>query len=722
MTFLNPFLLFGAAAIASPIIIHLFMNRRVKKVVWAAMRFLQVSVQKNQKQMNLEDLLLLIMRCALLLLLALALARPAIKGGQAGGIGGGSQTAVIAIDNSYSMALADSGTSRFDHAKKAAEEIIDSLGGSSSVAVIFFSDTVREAIPEPTVDMGLARKIIRDAKLSDRPTDVQPAIVQAQTILKRSPGGGKAIYLITDGQAAGWNRMEDIKKTLADPDVRSKVIVVTGRDENNLSVSNLRLSSAIPAVGEPVRFEAEVSNFGNTEAANVSIRLSIDGEPPCDQGVIDTIPAGTAKGISLFTRLSKPGSHSITAEIDPDALPTDDHRSIALRAMDDIRVLLVDGDSTKEPRETDTFYLRNALTPAAPALRESYYIKTKTISPSELEATKLADYEAVVLANVPDVTEPSLRAIEAYLDLGGGLIIFPGDKTNVSFYNDTLGKKLGLLPAQFGELRGKADDKETFLKLQDRDYEHKIVSIWKDQGAGSLSTAQFYRSYELKAETGHTAKAGEPQTVLKYGDGSPAVMERSWGRGRVIQFSSSADTAWNDLPLRPSFVPLVHRSLGAILDRQDARLNIPVGSTFEFVCDPEWVNTDALVAAPGENPDRGSLRRIGMTDGVPILRYEQTDQAGPYQVTVKTSPPAIIKFATQFDATESKLTSLPETQLDSLKPATDVVRWAPGSSLGAIAGGGGGGGGMEFWTILTILAILVACAELVCGGLFSTSK
>ena len=50
MTFLNPLLLFGMAAIASPIIIHMFMNRRIKPVVWAAMRFLLASVQKNQKR------------------------------------------------------------------------------------------------------------------------------------------------------------------------------------------------------------------------------------------------------------------------------------------------------------------------------------------------------------------------------------------------------------------------------------------------------------------------------------------------------------------------------------------------------------------------------------------------------------------------------------------------------------------------------------------------
>ena len=44
MAFLNPLLLFGCAAIAAPIIIHLLARRPVERTVWAAMRFLQETI------------------------------------------------------------------------------------------------------------------------------------------------------------------------------------------------------------------------------------------------------------------------------------------------------------------------------------------------------------------------------------------------------------------------------------------------------------------------------------------------------------------------------------------------------------------------------------------------------------------------------------------------------------------------------------------------------
>src|ERR1051325_2675471 len=168
MSFLNPIMLAGLAAISVPIIIHLLNRRRFQKVVWAAMRFIQASVEKNQKRMRIEDLILLALRCLLLALLALALARPAILSNAGGVFGQSKVTGVIILDNSQSMGMSDGTATRFDKAKKAAEAALDSMPVGSATAVLFASDTVYGAIPEPTFDFNLVRKILREAPLTDR--------------------------------------------------------------------------------------------------------------------------------------------------------------------------------------------------------------------------------------------------------------------------------------------------------------------------------------------------------------------------------------------------------------------------------------------------------------------------------------------------------------------------------------------------------------------------
>jgi len=603
MAFLNPLLLFGMAAIAAPIIIHMFMNRRIKQVVWAATRFLKNSIQKNKKRMNLEDLLLLLMRCLLLILLALAMARPVFHKAAAAPVGRSSETAVIAIDNSYSMGHSNGGPGRFDLAKQAAAQVIDSMPQGSSTAVLLFSDIVHAPIPEPSFDLNLARKVAQDAPLSDRTTDVKQVIGQAMETLSRHAAGGQRFYLITDGQANGWDDFDGILKMLHSQTVSSTLVLVGGSDDDNRCVSNLQLASSMASVGEAAQFDVEVTNFGSSDARDVAVRLSVDDEAPCDEGTISSISPGAAKQLALFGKFRAAGYHTVTAEINPDGLTADDKRTIAVRALDDVRVLIVTGDVGGDPLQNAAFYLANALAPVPPSERQNYFIKTKTVTPSDLDSVNLGDYEAVILANVADIPMTAADSLSGYLTRGGGLIIFPGPKTDTGFYNANLGGKYNFLPATLGAVRGKPDELKTALRLQARGYDNRIVSIWNDPAAGTLSSANFYCSVALTPVAGHTAQAGDPQIVVKYNDGSPAIMERTWGRGRVVLFSSSANTAWNDMPLHPAYLPLMERTLGAILDRQNERLNVPVGSTFEMVCNPDWVGMDAVITHAGDNKE-----------------------------------------------------------------------------------------------------------------------
>ena len=141
---LNPLMAWiGAAAVSVPSIIHLLNRRKFERVVWAAMRFLRVSVEQNQRRIRVEDMLLLALRCLLLLLLGLALARPTIRSVAAGGwFGQAKVTSVVLLDNSYSMSAADGAKSRFENAKEAAVKAIDSLPAGSSVSVLLASDAI----------------------------------------------------------------------------------------------------------------------------------------------------------------------------------------------------------------------------------------------------------------------------------------------------------------------------------------------------------------------------------------------------------------------------------------------------------------------------------------------------------------------------------------------------------------------------------------------------
>jgi hypothetical protein len=724
VAFLNPLLLFGILAVASPIIIHLMNQRKIQRVVWAATRFLREVVDRNQRKMTLEDLILLLLRCLVLILLALALARPSFKAGGFGAFGGNNEAAIIAIDQSGSMAQSDGVSSKFARAQQAAEEVLDALPSGSSVAVWFVSDVVKAVIPEPTRDFGLARKAIRDGQRSDRATEMQPALRRAIEVLQRNPAAVKQLFLITDGQAAGWKQLGETRTMLeaAAAQVKTRLVLLGESEQHNLAVTGLRMASALAPINEPIRFEVEVTNAGIDEASHVQISLAVDAEPPGDAAGIDSIPAGESKKVSLFVRFRDTGFHAVTARLPQDRAPADDQRTVAVRAIGEINVLLVDGDPGVEARESEVFFLRNALTPVPPELREKYFIKTKTVTPLEFESVKLSDYEAVVLANVVDVSATALTTLEKNLRAGGGLMVFPGGKLNVSFYNDRMFTERGILPAAFGPLRGVAEQPDQSFHYQSKGYDHPIVRLWQDAAAGSLTTAQTYRAFTLQPAPPEVpkAEAGPPALVLSYADGQPAVMERTWGFGRVVQFSSTADAAWNDLCIRPVFVPLLHRVLGALVTRQEEHLNVRVGAKFESVMDAELIGKETQVTKPGEQKEPPVLRRVAMTNGLPLISFDETDLGGAYEVRSGEDASALLRFAAQPDPGESKLAEVSEAELRIFDRVAQIIHWSPETSLRGLLQHERTGS--EFWLAFAILGLCTAVAETVLGNRFSRSK
>jgi hypothetical protein len=719
MTFLNPWLLAGMAAIAAPMIIHLMMRRRVRRMKWAAMRFLKVVVERNERKLRVEDLLLLLLRCLLLVLLAVALARPAFRAaGMA--LGGGSRTVVLALDNSESMGTTDGGASRLDNGRKAAAEIVDALPPGSAAALLLFSNVARPVIAEPATDLNLVRKLIAQAALTDRGSNVNPALREALDILKRHAGGHGEVYLITDAQATGWKELPAMRSEVTASGAHVTIVVPGPGEQPNLGVGGLELGSAMVAAGSATRFSIEATNYGREEARNVTVGLSIDGEAPSDQAVISAIPAGESRRVSLFGKTGAAGYHAVTAQLPPDHLAADDRRTMVVRAVEEVRVLLAAGEMGATPREGDAFYLERALAPVAAEDRDRYFIKTRTVPAEELSGAKLGDYDAVALVDVPGLDQATVSALERYVREGGGLMIFPGEKTDTAAYNTLLGEGLGLLPATMGAAWGDAAEEAKFRSLEAAGYTHPMVSIWQDPASGTLASARFFKGVELDPLPKQSKEAGDAVTVLKYQDGSPAIVERTWGSGRVIEFSSTANTAWNDLPARPAFVPLMQRALGRLVTRRDEALNIPVGAAFTFPARPEWLYKEMRVIPPGVAAGGGDVSKVGLIDGEPLLRYEDTDYAGVYEVAIDSEPPAKLRFAAQAEPEESKLAPVPDAELKLLAPGTAVIHWDPETDMRrALAWAGEG---REFWTVLAVLALGVACCETFLAGRFSASK
>jgi hypothetical protein len=298
-------------------------------------------------------------------------------------------------------------------------------------------------------------------------------------------------------------------------------------------------------------------------------------------------------------------------------------------------------------------------------------------------------------------------------------VVFPGPAASAPAYNRELLDRAKLLPATLGDPRGQAGQETEFVTLQAKNFEHSIASLWNDPAAGSPASAHFYRRFQLVAPTD---PANNGAVVLRYADGSPAVMERPVGLGRVVLFSSTADTSWCDLPVRPGiFVPLVQRVLGSIVARQDEALNVGVGRSIVYRVPLDTIGRDVTVNGPGGIRD---IRRVELLDGAATVQFDQTPLAGAYGVTIAApagEQPTNLLFAVQADSRESRLDALSDDDLKSLQTVAQITRWDAATSLDQPIRSSVRGGA-ELWGTLAMIALFLAAGEAVLANWFSRAK
>jgi integrase len=107
--------------------------------------------------------------------------------------------------------------------------------------VILASDIARQVIPEPTFDLNLARKTLREAPLTDRATDLFPAIHTAIHTLKDRLALRREIFIVTDGQSSGWRQLIEIQKL---PDIDKRDPYPLSWEEQRLLFSELPIHLA----------------------------------------------------------------------------------------------------------------------------------------------------------------------------------------------------------------------------------------------------------------------------------------------------------------------------------------------------------------------------------------------------------------------------------------------------------------------------------------------
>ena len=701
MGFLNPWLLLGLAGIAVPIIIHLLNRYRHRRVEWAAMELLRRALVVRSRRIRIEDLLLLLLRCLAVILIALAMARPTLTASGAKWFGGEEQVgAVIAIDASYSMAYRPGVASRFDRAVQTLREVKSALNPGDPLSVALMGSGPRVLLRHTAYDEKRLEKVMQESGPLPERLNLEPCLDQLAALVRETKAPVRELYLVTDGQAMTWeNLSEKAKRSLKDigADARIFLLSTGGDSSENLAIREFSLTAGSLRKGTSARYVAAVHNFGRRPQDHVAVTL-LAGETPMDQRVMDHIAVGETVAVPLFVRFEESGNVRLAAQIGQDALALDNVRYTVARVRDEVRVLLVDGDPSDRPFRSETDYVRTALAPkTAPSAKSS--LQVDSISWLELPTKSLAKYHVIILANLPDVRQPQVEELFKFVQQGGGLVVFLGDKVNPALFNARLQHNgAALLPAEVLDVATAPGDTPDGWPMGVVSADHPLARAIRYLPPVLMGEARIQRFFQTRL--GPLARP-----ILKVaGREAPLLAEKPLGQGKVLLFTTTADRAWTNLPVHPAYPVLLHEVM-TYLTTQVSERPLVIGEPLVVSLPRQGLETSVTFRTPA-----GKELAVQVTerDGQRRAEFEQADRPGFYEVTgIEGTKPMLL--AVNVDTSESDVRVLDPAALGTALAGLPVRVPPEGADL--LATIRESRVGRELWRILMILGLAVLALE-----------
>jgi hypothetical protein len=560
LTFLSPLFLAGAAAAAIPIVLHLLKREPETRVQFAAVKLLKKAPVEHTQRHHLRELILLALRIASFVLLALAFARPFFASGAASASTG---VTVVALDTSYSM----SAPGRFARAQQLAKDAIARAPSGDLVGIVTFDDAA-QIVMKPGTDRVLAASAIDDAAAGFGATRYRAALSASAQHLAGRRG---TVVVVTDLQENGW----DAGDRASVPEGTTIEVADVGAPPSNLAVAAVR-----PLVD---RIVASVHNGGG-RARDARVHLTIDGRPAGDA----TLSLGPNQSGDVAFAGAPRGTAAVVRVEDPEGIAADNVRYALIGGISRPSVLVVtgSGDMTRE-----AFYVQHALAAGGAG---SAAFQLTGVSGAQLSSwtdDRLAAHAAVFLLSTRGLERRGRELLSSYARTGGGLLIAAGADVDGDIVADVLGSGSTL------RIAAVENAKPSARALAPADVRHPIFQAFSGN-ATTLGLVRFDRASRIVGSS--------CQTLARFTTGDIAFLECPAGEGRALVLASDLDNKWNDFPLHATFVPFLHEIVGYLAS---ARAH---ASDYVIADAPAGVRRVPGIATIGSVSPGGAARQIAV--------------------------------------------------------------------------------------------------------------
>ena len=511
MTFLAPLFLLGIVAIALPFWLHRLQTQSSDRKPFSSAMLLETTEQRVHVRKKLKYLLLLTLRVALLLLLALVFAKPLWTDPESLPATTPDGTHLILLDTSASM----SRSGVFDQAVAQARRAIESAPSGAVLQLLSADDGihVKSDLVSDRSAAGASLAGIRPGALRLDYGDVVAAIDRLAETLPQPV----TLHFVSDFQDSGMPvRFAD----LVSPAISALVPHIVGSGEPfNWTVETIRETAAGVDVG--------VFGFGHFERA-ANIELSLNGAIIGERGIISG-----GQTIERFDGLQMLGGDNrleVRLEADDD-LSVDNRRFHILENVPPAPIPLITLNRDGLP----VTYLSAALQSDPD---NAYRVEPMVIG--EFDSRTLSRYRWVLVDDIGIVSVELEAALTEFVRNGGNLLAFAGMRSATAERIPVSGNTIR--PASVGAVSNQ------FLSVGQVDTGHPALS--GTEGWFSVNVSQ---TVPIDAQS-------DDQVLIRLENDEPFLIEQRIGQGRVMLVAGGLENQWNDLPIRPVFVSFIVES------------------------------------------------------------------------------------------------------------------------------------------------------------------
>lgn len=681
MTFLMPSILWGLLVAILPILIHLFSLRNTKEVEFSTLRFIKELEHETIRKLKLRQWLLVLLRVLIIICLVLMFARPVQRGFAPGWMAGELESrVVIFVDNSASMAADTPNGNRLALARKMVPNIISIFEGQTNLS-IYQTNPLQMIFSSEIDDPNEIRKAVDGIAPTQSFDRLWQSIDSVLTTLP-SAEPNRECFIISDFQDAPSTVF------LAQSGLDT---VATGwrfyclkvpETAYNLSLRNVEIVNQVRMPNHLLKINTTVKNDGSQDMENVPVELYLNEERVGQ--VVSGFKTGRARDFLFQAYTGRSGIVTGLMTIPEDAFPFDNeyHFNLVIPTLINCTVV---GASQAE--------IHLLLTALRSIDNDNHYLFAESRIDSLPQALFLDESDVLILYNPGSLPSSALEEIKTFLNNGGGVIWFSGDRI-LQAENSAAEQMLNLPhPRQLNQLEG-----EAFYSVSATTPDHPLLEDLELRDLDN-ELPQVFRYVDVSLNRSH-------RTILRLNNNRPLLLDLSIEGGRIFYFTSLLDLRWNDLAMRGLIVPLLHRMLMLLAtDESNIQLLI-VDQEKQIHLDRDLLKSEWELVTP-------SGKRILLLPDFTkeSLLITQTNELGQYRVMADGN--LFTVFATQLSKYEhidrqaserNIITRLPEGRARWINVSDDLASVLRDTRFGS-----------SLWRTFLLIAIIMLIIESVLG-------